>query len=136
MLSVLRNEHGKAIIDPTLGEELLKLLLNGYVQSIKLNYCESQGPFHRMIATYLRTDVESAPLPVSFRGKLRSEFAVLVEGDVIGNEGTILAHSVDGQSTVVAVTLMIAILLSPCLWHKSGQQHTLLMDIEHRMGYA
>ena len=115
MLSVLRNEHGKAIIDPTLGEELLKLLLNGYVQSIKLNYCESQGPFHRMIATYLRTDVESAPLPVSFRGKFRSEFTVLIEGDVIRNEGTILTHSVDGQSTIVAVTLKTAEPLSPCL---------------------
>ena len=37
MLSVLRNEHSKAIIDPTLGEELLKLLLNGYVALILKN---------------------------------------------------------------------------------------------------
>lgn len=136
MLSVLGNEYSKAIIDTTLSKELLELLLNSDVQSIELDYCELHSLSHKVITTYLRANVEPTPLPVSFRGKLCSEFTILIEGDVIGNEGTILAHSIDGQSTVVAVTLKQRHHSAHAYNISQDIEHTLLMDIEHRIGYA
>lgn len=48
-------------------------------------------------AAYLGSEVVSSPLPVSLGSELRADFGIVVVGDVVNDECTLLTHRVDGQ---------------------------------------
>ena len=81
-LSVLRDEACKAFVDATLLEPCLELLLDRNIESVEL-----------------RTDVQTAALPVSFRRQLSADSSVRVEGDVVYKERALLAQRIDIDGT-------------------------------------
>ena len=86
VLGVLGNEKCEALVDATLLEEPLELLLEVKIKRVELEgtRCEcarSTGDEvkKKNAGSHLRTDVETAAFPVRLRGEVRRQLSILVE---------------------------------------------------------
>jgi hypothetical protein len=73
VLCILRQEYSQVLVDTPLDEVLIELFLDVDVQVIKI-----------------RTDVETATFPVRLCGEVGCKGCILVEGDILYYEGTVL----------------------------------------------
>ena len=101
VLRVLGHEEREAVVDTTLLEELLELLLKSKVECLELarkSYSDATSARDKKQAnTHLRSNVESAALPVGLGGEFRRELGVFVERHVLDDERTLLTHRVDAH---------------------------------------
>ena len=81
-LSVLRDEACQSLVDTTLLEPCLELLLDGNIERIEL-----------------RTNVQTTALPVHLCRQLSADSSVRVEGNVVDKERALLAQCVDVDGT-------------------------------------
>ena len=101
VLRVLGHEEREAVVDTTLLEELLKLLLKSKVECLEL-VCKRHSDANvregqKQANTHLRSNVESAALPVGLGSEFRRELGVFVERYVLDDESTLLAYRVDAH---------------------------------------
>jgi hypothetical protein len=105
VLCVFGNEKREALVDATLLEELLKLLLEGKIESLELMETRqiqrktraSSKQQKKGLGSHLRTDIESAAFPISLGGKVRRQFSIIIERHVVNDEYAFLANGIDAQ---------------------------------------
>src|SRR6267154_1311500 len=78
ILRILRDEHGKVLVDTPLLHPLLNFLLDGNIEGIEL-----------------RANVQAPAFPVSLGSQLSAKLCVGVVGHVINDERALLTHSVN-----------------------------------------